>query len=129
MCYGENGTVKFLEMYLGITIPWCKLKKINRCENFGVTQAYTLKFRVLTMYAFLAHTQFIWWRTDFHALIDWLVIDVNFSNISAISWCEQYFQTGQFNFIDNSADSNFIFINLLIEVYNIKCTTSDIVLC
>jgi len=47
MCYGENGTVKFLETladnvfrdnYLMMQIK----KKIVLWENFGVTQAYTL---------------------------------------------------------------------------------------
>ena len=49
ICYGENGTVKFLETlpenvfrhnYSMVQIK----KKINRWENFGVTQAYTLNY-------------------------------------------------------------------------------------
>jgi hypothetical protein len=34
-------------MYLDITIPWCKLKKINRWKNIVVTQAYTFKSKGL----------------------------------------------------------------------------------
>jgi hypothetical protein len=48
MCYGENGTVKFFEtlednVFRHNYSMMQNLKKIDRWENFRVTQVYTLK--------------------------------------------------------------------------------------
>ena len=50
MCYGENGTVKFLETLADNVFRHNYsmmqfLNKIELWENFGVTQAYTLKMQ------------------------------------------------------------------------------------
>jgi hypothetical protein len=47
MCYAENGTVKFLETLADNVFTnnysMMEIKKKELWENFGVTQAYTLK--------------------------------------------------------------------------------------
>ena len=44
MCYGENGTVKFVETVADNVFRHdANLKKIKRWENFRITQVYTLK--------------------------------------------------------------------------------------
>jgi hypothetical protein len=43
MCYGENGTVKFLETLADYVFNNANLKEIELWENVGVIQAYTLK--------------------------------------------------------------------------------------
>jgi hypothetical protein len=50
MCYGENGTVKFFEtlednVFRHNYSMMQNLKKIDRWENFRVTQVYTLKVK------------------------------------------------------------------------------------
>jgi hypothetical protein len=45
MCYGENGTVKLLETLADNVFRhnYSMIKKIERWENFRITQVYTLK--------------------------------------------------------------------------------------
>jgi hypothetical protein len=47
MCFGENGTVKFFETLADNVLRQlfhdANLQKIERWENFRITQVYTLK--------------------------------------------------------------------------------------
>ena len=73
MCYWENGTVKSLIKTLEnnafrYNYSMMQIEKIEIWDNFGVTQAYTLKYSKWCIWFFV------------------IVFNATINNISAISW-------------------------------------------